>query len=101
MVRHILRQITPLLGMLLAFEAGSTLMIIAALGFLGYYLGGAFWIEVTDFSARAISGLPELGQMLAELLADFQAVGHGGDRHRDLRRPCLASTWSARGCAGS
>lgn len=64
-LRHVLRQITPLLGMLLAFEAGATLMMVAALGFLGYYLGGAFWIEITDFSARAISGLPELGQMLA------------------------------------
>jgi outer membrane protein assembly factor BamB len=52
-------------GMLLAFEAGSTLMIVAALGFLGYYLGGAFWIETTDFVTRAISGAPELGQMLA------------------------------------
>lgn len=64
-VRHVLRQVAPLLGMLLAFEAGSTLMVIAGLGFLGYYLGGAFWIETTDFAARAVSGLPELGQMLA------------------------------------
>ncbi len=65
LARHILRQFTPMLGMMLAFEAGSTLMVLAALGFLGYYLGGAFWVEVTDFSSRAISGLPELGQMLA------------------------------------
>ena len=28
-------------------------------------MGGAFWIEVTDFSTRAISGMPELGQMFA------------------------------------
>jgi hypothetical protein len=35
------------------------------LGFLGYYLGGAFYIEITDFTQRAISGLPELGQMLS------------------------------------
>ena len=64
-VRHILRHVTPTLAMLLAFEAGATLMAIAVLGFLGYYLGGAFYIEVTDFSQRAISGLPELGQMLS------------------------------------
>ena len=65
LARHVVRQISPMFGMLLAFEAGSTLMTVAALGFLGYYVGGAFWIEVTDFSTRAISGMPELGQMLA------------------------------------
>lgn len=64
-VRHILRHVTPTLAMLLAFEAGATLMAIAVLGFLGYYLGGAFYIEITDFSQRAISGMPELGQMLS------------------------------------
>jgi peptide/nickel transport system permease protein len=65
-VRHVLRHVLPMLSMLLAFEAGATLMTIAALGFLGYYLGGAFWVEVTDFHQQAISGLPELGQMLAD-----------------------------------
>lgn len=65
-VRHIVRQITPLLGMLFAFEAGSTLMVVAALGFLGYYVGGAYWVVVGDFTAAAVSGLPELGQMLAD-----------------------------------
>lgn len=64
-IRHILRHITPMLAMLLVFEAGATLMAIAVLGFLGYYLGGAFLVEVTDFTQRAISGLPELGQMLS------------------------------------
>lgn len=64
-IRHILRHVAPTLAMLLAFEAGATLMAIAVLGFLGYYLGGAFYIEVSDFSQRAISGAPELGQMLS------------------------------------
>jgi peptide/nickel transport system permease protein len=64
-VRHILRHVMPTLAMLLAFEAGATLMAIAVLGFLGYYLGGAFYVEITDFRQRAISGLPELGQMLS------------------------------------
>jgi hypothetical protein len=64
-VRHVLRHVTPMLSMLFAFEAGATLMTIAGLGFLGYYLGGAFWVEVLDFQQQAISGLPELGQMLA------------------------------------
>lgn len=64
-IRHVLRHVTPTLAMLLSFEAGATLMTVAGLGFLGYYLGGAFWVEVLDFQQRAISGMPELGQMLA------------------------------------
>ncbi len=64
--RHILRQIMPLWGMLLAFEAGGTLMVVAALGFLGYYIGGAYWVVTGDFSATAVSGSPELGQMLSD-----------------------------------
>jgi ABC-type dipeptide/oligopeptide/nickel transport system permease subunit/outer membrane protein assembly factor BamB len=62
---HVLRQIMPMLLMLLAFEVSSTLMTTAGLGFLGYYIGGDVWIEVGDFVARRMSGMPELGQMLA------------------------------------
>jgi peptide/nickel transport system permease protein len=62
---HILKQITPMLLMLFAFEISSTLMLSAGLGFLGYYIGGDVWVDVDDFVARRISGNPELGQMLA------------------------------------
>jgi ABC-type dipeptide/oligopeptide/nickel transport system permease subunit/outer membrane protein assembly factor BamB len=62
---HILRQVLSLLWMLFAFEISSTLLLVAALGFLGYYIGGDVWISVTDATAVAISGMPELGQMLA------------------------------------
>lgn len=62
---HILKQITPMLLMLFAFEISSTLMLTAGLGFLGYYIGGDVWVETDDFVARRISGSPELGQMLA------------------------------------
>jgi ABC-type dipeptide/oligopeptide/nickel transport system permease subunit/sugar lactone lactonase YvrE len=62
---HILKQITPMLLMLFAFEISSTLMLTAGLGFLGYYIGGDVWVDVDDFVARRISGNPELGQMLA------------------------------------
>jgi hypothetical protein len=51
--------------MLFAFEVGSTLMLTAGLGFLGYYIGGDVWVDVDDFVARRTSGNPELGQMLA------------------------------------
>ncbi len=63
--RHILRQIVPLLWMLFAYEISSTLVIVAALGFLGYYLGGETWVAVSDTVAQRFSGTPELGQMLA------------------------------------
>ncbi len=61
----VLRQIMPMVWMLLAFEISSTLMVTAGLGFLGYYIGGDVWIEVGDFVSRRVSGMPELGQMLA------------------------------------
>jgi peptide/nickel transport system permease protein len=63
--QHILRQIMPMVWMLFAFEISGTLMVTGALGFLGYYIGGDVWIEVTDFISRRTSGMPELGQMLA------------------------------------
>jgi peptide/nickel transport system permease protein len=62
---HVLKQILPLLWMLFAFEISATLMLVAALGFLGYYIGGDVWVMVTDTTAAAVSGTPELGQMLA------------------------------------
>jgi ABC-type dipeptide/oligopeptide/nickel transport system permease subunit len=65
LTRHVRKQITPLLVMLFAFEMSSTLMTTAGLGFLGYYIGGDVWVDVDDFIARRISGMPELGQMLA------------------------------------
>jgi len=65
---HVLRQIMSLLWMLLAFEISSTLLISAELGFLGYYIGGGIWIEISDFNAVNVEGLPELGQMISSSL---------------------------------
>ena len=65
---HILRQIMSLVWALLAFEISSTLLVTAELGFLGIYIGGGVWIEVFDFQAVNVAGLPELGQMLATAL---------------------------------
>lgn len=65
LLSHILRQISPMILMLFAFEVSSTMMTTAGLGFLGYYIGGDVWVDVSDFVARRISGTPELGQMLA------------------------------------
>lgn len=63
--RHILRQVMPMVWMLFAFEISNTLMATAGLGFLGYFIGGDVWVEVSDFVSRRVSGMPELGQMLA------------------------------------
>jgi len=63
--RHVLPQVMPMAWMLFAFEISGTLVATAGLGFLGYYIGGDVWVEVADFVARRISGMPELGQMLA------------------------------------
>ena len=65
LIRHVLRQIMPMVWMLFAFEISGTLMVTAGLGFLGYYIGGDVWLEVEDFVSRRTSGAPELGQMLA------------------------------------
>jgi peptide/nickel transport system permease protein len=65
LIQHVLKQIAPMTVMLFAFEMSSTLMTTAGLGFLGYYIGGDVWVDVEDFVARRISGMPELGQMLA------------------------------------
>lgn len=64
-IRHVIRQILPVLWMLFAFEISATLLTTATLGFLGYYLGGGVWFQVEDFVMHRIAGEPELGQMLA------------------------------------
>jgi len=68
LARHILPQVMPLVWNLLAFEISSTLLVAAELGFLGYFIGGGVWTEITDFVAVNVEGLPELGQMLSSAL---------------------------------
>lgn len=72
-VRHVLRQIVPLVWMLFTFEVSNTLLITAALGFLGYFLGGEVWVTnpFSDFAADRVSGLPDLGLMLSTLTTDI------------------------------
>ena len=81
-IYHILRHLLPLTAMLLALEVSSTLMTTAALGFLGYYIGGGAWLAVEDFVARSTAGMPELGQMLAvsieQILDPWPMVVIGG-----------------------
>lgn len=72
---HVLKQIMPLIWMLFAFEASASLLITAELGFLGYYIGGGVWIELSDFYSVNTTGLPELGQMLATSLVTLVKPG--------------------------
>lgn len=64
LLRHILPQLMPLVWILFSFEASSTLLTSAGLGFLGYFIN-SIWIPLGDFSGIRASGLPDLGQMLA------------------------------------
>jgi peptide/nickel transport system permease protein len=74
LLRHVLRQIMPMIWMLFAFVISSTLLTTAGLGFLGYYIGGDVWVDVDDFVARRLSGTPELGQMLASAWSEQQVI---------------------------
>ncbi len=69
LLRHVIRQVWPRTWIYLTSEISSTLMATAGLGFLGYYIGGDVWIEFEDFVAARVSGMPELGQMLATAIA--------------------------------
>jgi ABC-type dipeptide/oligopeptide/nickel transport system permease subunit len=65
---HVMPQILPMVFMLLAFELSSTLLVAAELAFLGFYIGGGMWVEVSDFVAVNVTALPELGQFIATSL---------------------------------
>lgn len=68
---HILRQVLPFIWMLLTFEISATLLVTAGLGFLGYYVGGEVWVWISDTEAARLSGMPELGQLLASVNEDI------------------------------
>lgn len=64
LLQHVLPQLMPLVWILFSFEASSTLLTSAGLGFLGYFIN-SIWIPLGDFSGIRASGQPDLGQMLA------------------------------------
>lgn len=76
LVRHIRRHLAPLWGMMWLREMSNSLGLLAMLGFLGYFVGGASWIIVAGdaipVGARS-ADLPELGQLLA---TSFERVLH-------------------------
>ena len=67
LARHVLRGLAPQLFGLLSLEAGSTLLLLAELGFLGVFMsGGAFLVDANNRPILpARDRAPEWGQMLA------------------------------------
>ena len=67
LARHVLRGLAPQLFGLLSLEAGSTLLLLAELGFLGVFMSGGVYL--VDAQNRPIlparDRAPEWGQMLA------------------------------------
>jgi len=68
LVRHIRRYLAPIWGMMWLREMSNSLALLAMLGFLGFFVGGASWIivagDAVPIGARA-ADMPELGQLLA------------------------------------
>lgn len=67
--RHILPNLAPHLWSLAALEASSVLLLVAELGFLGFFIGGAVSAEIlrgSDATSSSIlmDKLPEWGQMV-------------------------------------
>lgn len=67
LARHVLRGLGPQLFGLFALEAGSTLLLLAELGFLGVFMsGGTFLVDAQNRPILpARDRAPEWGQMLA------------------------------------
>lgn len=112
--RHALPQLWVVLPMLIAFDLTAVLLIVAELGYIGFFIGGGFVYEGgADVSFRAASE-PELGQMLSQFfgllnrtpwvgvfagimvflaLSGFTLLGEGLRRRLDVTRPRRRHIW--------
>ncbi|GIV95720.1 MAG: hypothetical protein KatS3mg057_0377 [Herpetosiphonaceae bacterium] len=119
LLRHILPQLWPLLPVLMAFELGAAILLVAELGFLGIFIGGGFIYRMPRSDSAGeysilTSGMPELGQMLSGfwskvwrapweplfvgivvfvMVAAFNMLGEGLRRRVDVTRVRLSWTW--------
>jgi peptide/nickel transport system permease protein len=114
--QHVLPQLWSIVPMLIAFELSAALLVVAELGYLGYFIGGGFVYEdsVGNFDKQYLqtAGYPELGQMLSQFflqlyrtpwaslfagaltvlaLIGFTLLGEGLRRGLDVTRP--RSAW--------
>jgi peptide/nickel transport system permease protein len=74
---HVWRQLVPVLRLIFILETSGALLSMASLGFLGYFVGGANWIMVTDFEAQRMAGAPELAEMLSSAVRSRDAAQIG------------------------
>ncbi len=75
--RYILPQLVPLLPLLLASELTAVTLIVAELGYLGYFIGGSYVysdytkdVPLPDIVKQKASQ-PELGQMLSDFFGQY------------------------------
>jgi ABC-type dipeptide/oligopeptide/nickel transport system permease subunit len=121
--RHVMPQVWPVLPMVIAAELSAVTLLVAELGYLGFYIGGAF--VYTDYIGdsptpdviKAAAGQPELGQMLSDffgqynrtpwvniwaglvvvlMLCAFTLLSEGLRRELDVTRPRTARRWTWR-----
>jgi peptide/nickel transport system permease protein len=73
--RHVFPQLWPVLPVLVTFEMSAVLLLLAELGFLGFFIGNGYVLFRADPNSMGFipSGLtadtPELGQMLSDFWA--------------------------------
>jgi ABC-type dipeptide/oligopeptide/nickel transport system permease subunit len=121
--RYVLPQLWPILPALIAFELSAVILLIAELGFLGFFIGGGQTFtrpkgDTLDNWVILTSGYPELGQLIADVWAKmvqipwllflvsvtilllvfgFNMLGEGLRRSMDITRPrrrgWLGSLW--------
>ncbi|HEX2981435.1 MAG TPA: ABC transporter permease subunit [Anaerolineaceae bacterium] len=64
LILHVLPQVVSLVWVMLAFEISSSILSLAGLGVIGYFIS-FIWIQNGDWTTLRASGKPELGQLLA------------------------------------
>jgi ABC-type dipeptide/oligopeptide/nickel transport system permease subunit len=75
--RHVLPQVWPALPMVIASELSAVTLVVAELGYLGFYIGGAFIYtdrigdSPTPDVIKLAAGQPELGQMLSDFFGQY------------------------------
>lgn len=124
--RHVLPQVWPALPMVIAAELSAVTLVVAELGYLGFYIGGAFVYtdNIGDSPGpdvvKVAAGQPELGQMLSDffgqynrtpwvnlwsglvvviMLAGFTLLSEGLRRELDVTRPRTARWWRRKAVA--
>lgn len=75
-LHHVFPHVTTLFFITWAFEMSAVLLVLAELGFLGFFMAGGAIRLIPDpqsggFISQLIAGMPELGQMLSSGWENF------------------------------